>query len=591
MACFEAKLCEVRNKGFDPVVAIGAGPYRDFAKADVPAKMPVNGLVDRFFYGKTHHGVDPLPSGRQSFVFEQFGGGEDTFGYSWAFAVGIFDIYTKADIAPCHQSDGQILFMRNRNRNAGPDNGRAVFVRQHRHSPRSKLGQTNRDGQSPADKLHLSKTARVLCVLPFEPGQVVEDVRRHGVGYGGKVNANKHAMRQGTGKGQLKRGMGRRRNHGRGQSYTSACFVPSGLLPAVGVSVRKVECIVATCFMFAGCERETPKQFLAFVRDPDGSYLIGPRSIPALTDPATLSGDLGTVEHGGRLTGDDLTGPWSGGVPLSVEYDVQDGVAVPFDADGVALFSFYGHLGDVADMLSAAGEPVDELFPVAMAWNPAVSPLFELSPADNAAYATGQHLFVLLPDGGEHPVPLLANAGVVAHESAHMVFHAATAGGVQNPPVVTSVNTEAAFWQASLHEGVADAMAALWLDDPRFLDASFALDSRALDADAVYVESMDPERAAAEAKDDLLYFYDPYSLGTVWARTIWSIRVATGDLEGTRALLFRTIHAFDAENNMNGDGFAAGLIASTAAEGPECLLVRDTLLEAFGSAVQVPPCP
>ena len=340
-----------------------------------------------------------------------------------------------------------------------------------------------------------------------------------------------------------------------------------------------------------GCTAELPAQFLAFVRDPGGTYAISSREIPTLVNPAALSGELGTVEHGGRLGGDDLTGPWSGGVPLTVEFDVVDGLAVPLDEDGLALFSFYGHLGDVYTMLQSEGEEVGALFPVDMAWNPAVSPLFELSPADNAAYATGQHLFVLLPDGGDREVPLLANAGVVAHESAHMVFHAAMVGHPSNPAIVTSTNTEATFWQASLHEGVADAMAALWLDDPRFLEPSFALEARMLDVEPQYDENLDPQLAAAAAESDPFYFYDPYPLGTVWARVLWAVRQSTDDLAGTRGLLFRTIHDFDAASQMDGAGFAAALIAATAAGGPPCSVVFEAIAQAFGPAIEVPACP
>lgn len=92
--------------------------------------------------------------------------------------------------------------------------------------------------------------------------------------------------------------------------------------------------------LLLGCTSRAPDAVLAYVRGADG-YTIAPRPLPALVDPGTMSGTLGDVRHGVRLVGSD-------------------------------------------------GEDI--------AWNPAVSPLLEVSPADNAAYAIGANLFLLLDD-------------------------------------------------------------------------------------------------------------------------------------------------------------------------------------------------
>lgn len=338
------------------------------------------------------------------------------------------------------------------------------------------------------------------------------------------------------------------------------------------------------------CTPATPERFLAFVRQSDGEYRIQPRGISALKDAYLMEGDLGTVQHGGRFRGDSPSSLWSGGVPLAVGFVVEDDTAIPLDEDGLLLFSFYAHLADVRSALEAANEPVSELFPVDMAWNPAVSPLFELSPADNAAYATGQHLFVLLPDGGDHEVPLLANAGVVAHEAGHMAFHAALVGNPENPPLVTDPYSEAGLWQAALHEGVADAFAALWLDDPRFLEPSLEIPARYLDEPGRYLSAMDPAQQAREAEEALLYFPDPYPLGTVFARVFWTLRVESNSVPDTTELLFRTMHSLAGIETLDGESFAAAMAAASVSVDGDCEWVVSVLFDAFGDTFAMPTC-
>jgi len=277
---------------------------------------------------------------------------------------------------------------------------------------------------------------------------------------------------------------------------------------------------------------------LAYVRGADG-YMITPRALPALEDPGAMSGALGVVRHGGRLVGPEEEQRYTGGRALTVRYAVTDGVAVPADQDGLLLFSFYAHLADARDALAARGVDLGPMFPVGLAWNPAVSPLIELSPADNAAYAIGANLFLLLPDGGDRDVPLLANAGVVTHELGHALFHLRMTGDPLAQPLATDATTRAGMWQASLHEGFADALAALLLDDPRFLAPSVELPARDLDGSAILTEALLPDPDALA--DALLPIYDPYALGSVFASLVWDLRVASDDADATLALLLAAI--------------------------------------------------
>lgn len=287
--------------------------------------------------------------------------------------------------------------------------------------------------------------------------------------------------------------------------------------------------------LLAACVADEADRFL--VMEPVGdTYVSEGHPIPELDDPQHMSGTLGTVEYGGRFTGDDWTPTYEGGRGLDVVYEVQDGVAIPADLDGLLLFSFYAHFADARAVVEAHGVDMSAIFPVDLAWNPAVDWSIELSAADNAAYATGSNVFILLPDGDDREVPMLANKGVIAHEFGHAVFHLLCAGGPHEPPVVQEIDGTAAHWQASLHEGFADSLASLSLDDPHYLDASVDMPSRHVDDDAVMSSTVDP---SATTSTDILSLYDPYPLGTVFASAIWDVRVTLDDPEATLDLLLR----------------------------------------------------
>ncbi|MDP2311376.1 MAG: hypothetical protein Q8P41_00610 [Pseudomonadota bacterium] len=313
--------------------------------------------------------------------------------------------------------------------------------------------------------------------------------------------------------------------------------------------------------LLLACAPGAPDAFLAYVRGDDG-YVVEPRALPALEDAGTMTGTLGSVRHGGRVVGNGAGEQYSGGRGLTVRYVVQDGVAVPLDQDGLLLYSFYGHLADATDTLEAGGLDLDAIFPVDIAWNPAVSPLLELAPADNAAYAIGANVFLLLPDGDNREVPLLANAGVVTHELGHAVLHLLMTGDPSSDPLVADTSTAAGMWQSALHEGFADSLAALTLDDPRFLDVSLDMPARYADTDAVLTAALLPDPAAVA--DSLLPIYDPYPLGTVFASLMWDIRVATDDAPATLELLFRGVEhwAPSGPDDLDGAVFLGALVAA-----------------------------
>ncbi|MFN7143086.1 MAG: hypothetical protein ACK4YP_04875 [Myxococcota bacterium] len=301
---------------------------------------------------------------------------------------------------------------------------------------------------------------------------------------------------------------------------------------------------------FLACASAPPGEVTIYARDA-GGYTIAPREVPALEDPRRVSGELGTVRHGGRFAKGD-EGPYTGGRALDVRYVVQDGVGVPLDQEGLLLWSFYAHLASARDALTERGLDVSPIFPVDIAWNPAVSPLIELSPADNAAYAIGSNLFLLLPDGDDREVPLLANEGVVVHELGHAVFHLLTRGDPTASPLVADASTEAGMWQASMHEAFADALATLLLDEPRFMDPSIDMPARWVDANAVLTDALLPSAGSGDATAALLY--DPYPLGSVFASAVWDVRVDLDDRDRALALLFRAVEAWAPRGGSDLDG-------------------------------------
>jgi len=110
--------------------------------------------------------------------------------------------------------------------------------------------------------------------------------------------------------------------------------------------------LVATACGAPGGEAD---RYLAFQRQ-EGGWVVAPRDRGTLDDLATLAGSLGEVRTGGIiLYEDDGSMTSRGGRALDVGYDVQDGVAVPFDEDGLILWSFYGHLEDLEAELAELG--------------------------------------------------------------------------------------------------------------------------------------------------------------------------------------------------------------------------------------------
>lgn len=290
-------------------------------------------------------------------------------------------------------------------------------------------------------------------------------------------------------------------------------------------------------------------------RDGDGGYAVQAANIPDF-DAARVEGPIGRALRGGALD----AGGYTEGAPLLVRATAVDGMWVPLDEDGLVIWSFYHHLAAAdAELAAEADADLSPLWPVTLAWNP-VS-IYDFAAAENAAYATGARMFLVMPDALPG-VPLAANVGVVRHELAHAWFEILITGTADGPDPTQSGELWEAQAARALNEGWADAVAALSLDDPAFLDDSLDLPDRVLGRPEVAARpSMYPDPDLTTV-DVLIGGYDPYELGTVYASFAWDLYQIGGDRWETLRLCAEAMEAWgEAGEWGDPDGWVLELLA------------------------------
>ena len=289
-----------------------------------------------------------------------------------------------------------------------------------------------------------------------------------------------------------------------------------------------------------GCTPSWDGPVVVLQRDDAGDYALAPRDLDAF-DAVRVAGPLGTAWRGGQLQAD---GYRTGG-PVRVRGLSSPDGWVAADEDGLVLWSFYHALADAdAALTELGGADLDPLWPVDIAWNP-VS-IYDFAAAENAAFANGMHLFLLMPDRLDG-VPLAANAGVVRHELAHAWFEILTTGTSGGPDPLRAEPVWVIQSARALNEGFADAVAALSLDDPQFLSPSLDLPSRDVGREDAVAQIADYPSPDDDPVLDLLLGYDPYVLGTVYASFAWDVAAVTGDRAGTLASLADALAAWGDE--------------------------------------------
>ncbi|MCB9741164.1 MAG: hypothetical protein H6740_00890 [Alphaproteobacteria bacterium] len=275
--------------------------------------------------------------------------------------------------------------------------------------------------------------------------------------------------------------------------------------------------------LLACASDERPATYLV-VDGEAGVYALAERSIPELEDPRAMWGSLGDGHRGGAievsLFAEQTQARYTGGGRVELLYTVEDGLGLPLDEDGLILWSFYHTLSRADAELAPLIPELDAVFPVDFAYQPAYS-VMELSSGTNAAYISGgAHLFMLLPDMMDGPVPIAANPAVIRHELGHALFRALGAGDPRaQAPWDDQVDAVPVNCIRALDEGFADMLSTLSLQDPDVLAASIpGLDTRDVREGWTATEDLYP------TADSAALLFDPYALGTVYASLAWDLR-------------------------------------------------------------------
>lgn len=302
--------------------------------------------------------------------------------------------------------------------------------------------------------------------------------------------------------------------------------------------------------LMVACTPAAPSRF-AVVDGSAGDYQLSEAAIPELTDPYRMQGSLGNGTVGGYF---DLSAEtvYRRGGSLAVDYVVQDGVGVPLDPDGLAIWSYYHSLSSARGQLEDLGYDTSELFPIDFAFQPSIAG--DNAIASNAAYVSaGVHLFVLRADPPGTMLPLAANPVVIRHELGHALFQQLVVGDVKSfdESLLGDLRISA------LNEGFADMVAALLLDDPDILGASIA--DRAA-ADPRLLTGPHTTTLASPVDEDY------YSRGTVYASFTWDLRLQD-DRELLLSDVFQALRRFgearpweDDEETETVDVFSAMLL-------------------------------
>lgn len=281
-----------------------------------------------------------------------------------------------------------------------------------------------------------------------------------------------------------------------------------------------------------------PTDYVVYDRDPTTQeYRLVVSRIETLTSVSHVNGSVANVRGGGTLTTaasvPTTEQEWeealtiSGDNTPSVEYEVEDGVVVPWDFDSLMMLTLYHHLERTAEYFESVGVAHDTVRKLKVYYFTRLQLVFIPLPipllTDNAAYIMTLDAFFIPPRLVLKDVPLFANRGVVAHEYSHAVFNRLVHQDRRVPRYfLDGWPTAAVNELRSLDEGVADLFAALSVGDPDFISPSVSQELFAIDRDVSVPRYYDAQLATAVDGDNTAD-YDPYALGSVVASTIWAL--------------------------------------------------------------------
>jgi len=291
-----------------------------------------------------------------------------------------------------------------------------------------------------------------------------------------------------------------------------------------------------------GCgseSRGSAEQFLVYDRVSEtGDYAVSEQSIESLEDISRIDGEVANLRGGGSIRIGSQIGDRTERTEEQIrnsmkikndstptpDYDIRsDGLLVPWDFHSAMMFTVYHHFEAAREYFVDRGVDPSHLDKVPVYYNVRQQFLVPVDlMTDNAAYAFTLDAFLIPPTLLIRDVPLAANRGVIVHEYSHLVFNRLVNDDHRAPEyLVEPWGQEAANHMSSINEGVADIFAALQTDDPNFIDASLSDELFDVDRDLSESRSYTAEMADA-ARNTPPQQYNPYTIGTVIASTVWT---------------------------------------------------------------------
>lgn len=216
------------------------------------------------------------------------------------------------------------------------------------------------------------------------------------------------------------------------------------------------------------------------------------------------------------------------GHDVEAQFLEQDGVLYPTDYHSLSLATAYYNFEVSRAYALARGLSPDKLRGVAFYYLPKLTedPLMGYA-ADNAAWFSHLHAFLVFPHIELQGIPFAVNQGVIAHEYGHGIFNAEVHDGAWRPASLDWPRTSpGAVLLGSLEEGFADAWAMGVAGDDSFVGRSID-DEEARARDLTF----DPRRHCysqaafsaelTSARHENWWAGRKYEIGTMWASALW----------------------------------------------------------------------
>ncbi|RMG19329.1 MAG: hypothetical protein D6729_05600 [Deltaproteobacteria bacterium] len=289
--------------------------------------------------------------------------------------------------------------------------------------------------------------------------------------------------------------------------------------------------VAALLVLLAACEPlDMSGEVPAWVvdRDDSGEYALVKRTLVVdsfrdLTGPTIRSVARAKIE----VASDGSQLLFLDGSPLGLRYSRAGDAWAAEDYDGLILLSFYHHATQVHAYFRdlGLGTTTTDLGPLPAHYLPQMEALLGLRIpliTDNAAFLEAPPSFLVFRELLLDEIPLPANAGVVAHEFGHAVFHHLAVASYGAERVDQLGFDDASFnFIRSVNEGLSDVHGAAFTRDPKFIVPSVSKLEERRDVSRFREYTQELEDAALGTAPDE---YDPYPLGDVLANTFWAFR-------------------------------------------------------------------